>query len=284
MSSRSSEDIAEHSDPLADSLDGESRSKTDRICSHLSLKSRASKDVAPPPDGGLNAWIQVLAGFLAVFNSSGYTTTFGVFQAYYTTVLPQPASAISWIGSVQLFLIYFLSAFSGRAVDAGYYRASLTIGLALQVLGVFATSTSTTYWQLFLAQGVCHGFGAGLVFCPANAVVATYFHRRRAVALSCIAAGAGTGSVIFPFIARELLYSAGFSCTLRVMGWVMLSNTVVILSLASPRIAPRVAGPLIEWEAFGESSYVLFVAGSFMAYMIVFVGYYYVRRYSVCRR
>jgi hypothetical protein len=138
--------------------------------------SNAPSSIAlpPAPNGGLQAWSQPLAAHLVIINCWGYISSFGFFQSYYTNAFQVQPSAISWIGSVQILLIYFVGTFSGRALDAGYFRIVVGVGFALQVLGVFATSGAIAYWQLFLAQGICKGLGDGLVFCPTVALVATY--------------------------------------------------------------------------------------------------------------
>lgn len=251
---------------------------------HLSShpeQSREIQDPGLPPDGGIKAWTQVLCAHLVVFNSWGYISSFGVFQAYYARTLDKSASDISWVGSIQIFLIYFCSTFSGRATDAGYYRHVIVAGLLLQLVGVFMTSLSTQYWQLFLAQGVCQGLGDGLVFCPTVTLIATYFLKKRALAISCIASGFVTGGVVFTLIARQLLYKIGFPWTLRIMGFVILANAAIILTLARTRIPPRITGPLIEWAAFKEISYALFSAGMFLAFLGVYVAYYYVSQATI---
>lgn len=137
--------------------------------------SNAPSSIAPPPapNGGLRAWSQPLAAHLVIINCWGYISSFGFFQSYYTNAFQVEPSAISWIGSVQILLIYLVGTVSGRALDAGYFRVVVGLGFTLQVLGVFATSGATAYWQLFLAQGICKGLGDGLVFCPSVALVAT---------------------------------------------------------------------------------------------------------------
>src|SRR4051794_8217266 len=76
-----------------------------------------------------------------VFNCWGYTLSFSLFQTHYATPLPnQPASSISWIGSLQIALLFLLSALSGRALDAGLFRAAFLAGLALQLLGILGAS------------------------------------------------------------------------------------------------------------------------------------------------
>ena len=240
------------------------------------VRMASSRILEPPPDGGLKAWTQVLAGHLVIFNAWGNINSFGIFQSYYVTALDRPPSDISWVGSMQILLVFLIGAFSGRALDAGYYRATLFAGASLQLLGVFMTSLSTQYWQLFLAQGICQGLGDGLVFCPIISLISTYFSVRRSLALSLAACGGATGGMVFPAIVQQLLPKIGFAWTVRVMGFVMLANSAVILTFARTRIPPRRTGPLIEWAAFKELPYVLFIIGMFCTQLGLYFAYYYV--------
>ncbi|OMP85497.1 Riboflavin transporter MCH5 [Diplodia seriata] len=258
----------------------------------------------PAPDGGFKAWSQVAVAHLVIFNCwvsisqilrekntarsshtrpQGYISSFGLFQSYYTATFDVAPSAISWIGSVQILLIYLVGTFSGRALDAGHFRAVTAAGFALQVAGVFATSVSTRYWHLFLAQGVCKGLGDGLVFCPAVALVATYFAARRSLAIGVMATGGATGGVAFPLVARQLLTRVGFGWTVRVMGFVVLFNACVFCAVARVRVrsaAKNIKRPLVEWAAFAEPAYSLFCAGMFLNLWAVFFAYFYVGSYA----
>jgi hypothetical protein len=51
-----------------------------RVLSKISTKS-SWKDPGPPPDGGLEAWMQVLMGHLVIMNTWGFINSFGVFQS-----------------------------------------------------------------------------------------------------------------------------------------------------------------------------------------------------------
>ncbi|EKG19792.1 Major facilitator superfamily [Macrophomina phaseolina MS6] len=233
-------------------------------------------DPQPAPDGGFRAWTQVFMGHLVLINGWGYLSSFGLFQSYYTTSLSATPSAISWIGSVQIFLVYFVGAFSGRALDVGYYYIILALGSFLQVLGVFMTSISTEYWQLFLSQGICKGLGDGLVFCPTVSLVATYFSKKRSLAMACTASGGATGGIIFPLVAQQLLPKVGFGWTVRTMAFVILFNAAIVLAIARVRLPPRKTGPLVEWAAFKELSYTLFCIGMFFNLWAVYLAYFYV--------
>lgn len=116
-------------------------------------------DTNPPPDGGIKAWTVVAMCHLAGFNTWGFLNSFGVLQSYYVAHLDRLPSEISWIGSVQAFMLFFISAFSGRLSDAGYFHQTLSIGTMLQLLGVFSASFGNNYWQLALSQGACVGIG-----------------------------------------------------------------------------------------------------------------------------
>ncbi|SPN98677.1 related to monocarboxylate transporter [Cephalotrichum gorgonifer] len=234
----------------------------------------------PPPDGGLKAWTQVLMGHLVLINGWGYLSSFGFFQDHYTTTLSATPFAISWIGSVQIFLVYLVGTFSGRALDAGYFHTVLGLGCFLQLLGVFMSSISTEYYQLFLAQGICKGLGDGLVFCPTVSLVATYFSKKRSLAMAVTASGAATGGIIFPLIAQQLLPKVGFGWTVRTMGFVILFNTAVVMSIARVRLPPRRTGPIVEWEAFKEPSYTLFCFGMFFCFWAVYFAYFYIATFA----
>lgn len=241
------------------------------------------QDPAEPPDGGLRAWLQVVAGHLVVFNAWGPPISFGVFQPYYETQMNLPPSTVAWVGSVQMSLVFLVGAFSGRAFDAGYYRWAVVVGSFLQVLGAFMTSIATEYWQLLLAQGICQGLGSGIIFAPTVANMSTYFKRKKTLAISLAACGGTTGGVVFPVIAQQLLSKIGFQWTVRVMGLVVLVASVIIFCLVRTRLPPRKAGPIVELAAFKERTYLLFAIGMFFTLWATYYAYIYVSKYTWMR-
>ncbi|PCD28470.1 hypothetical protein FGRA07_03609 [Fusarium graminearum] len=236
--------------------------------------------IEEPPDGGLQAWLQVVTGHLVMFNSWGYFISFGIFQPHYESEFSLPPSTVSWIGSLQVCLIFFIGTFSGRAFDAGYYRTALVAGLFLQILGIFMTSIATAYWQVLLAQGICQGLGNGILFAPTIANMSTYFTRKKTIAISAAACGAATGGMVFPLIAQQLLPKIGFRWTVRVMGLVVIVVSSIVLLLARTRLKARKAGPLVEWAAFKEPSYVLFAVAMFFTLWPTWISYNYARQYA----
>jgi hypothetical protein len=94
----------------------------------------------PPPNGGTKAWLQVLGAFFLNFNTWGLLNAFGVFQAEYSTGLLSSSSqsAISWIGSIQAFLMLVVGVLCGRALDAGYFYPDIITGAFLEVFGMMS--------------------------------------------------------------------------------------------------------------------------------------------------
>jgi MFS family permease len=244
---------------------------------HIALEAVSDnpKVCGPPQDGG-EAWLQVLMGHIIIFNTWGYINSYGAFQTYYVAHLGHPPSDISWVGSVQVFLLFFIGTFSGRAADAGYFRTVFSAGLLAQLLGVFMTSISSKYYQLFLAQGVLTGLGNGLLFCPSLSVLSTYHGKRKALAIGIAACGTGTGGLVFPAIAQQLLPKIGFGWTLRVMGFVMLGTMSLPLAFTRSRLPPRRTGPIVEWGAFQEPAFLFYAIGITLCFWGLYFAFYYV--------
>lgn len=184
-----------------------------KVGTEAEVSNNVIEIVEPPPDGGITAWSQVLVSHLLVVNGFGYLSSFGLFQEHWMTKLDRASSSISWVGSIQMFLLFFIGTLSGRAMDAGYFRTLIFTGCGMQLLGTFTTSFCKQYWQLVLSQGVVQGLGNGLLFTPAVALVSTYFSSKRAFALGIAACGAPIGGVIFPVVSfkRPIPYSLSLS-------------------------------------------------------------------------
>jgi MFS family permease len=190
--------------------------------------------------------------------------SFGIFQTYYVSTLHQARSDIAWVGSIAVFLLFFMGIVSGCLTDAGYLRLTTVIGAALVVLGTFMTSLTENYWQIILAQGVCTGLGNGLLLTPMMTLITTYFRRRLALVMGLAACGSVTGGLIYPSMARTLLPTIGFGWTLRAMGFIQLGTFAIALVCSKPKQSPRKPAPLLDWAVFKEPVFTLYLVGSFL--------------------
>lgn len=249
-----------------------------RVSSHLT--TRSIRDSGPPPDGGLQAWIQVVCAWLALANTWGFVNSFGAFQTYYATIISESASNISWIGSIQTFLLFALGMFSGRALDAGYFRPTVILGISIQILGIFTMSVSKTYWQLLLTHGVCTGLGGGIFFVPVLGVCSTYFAKRRGMAMGIVTSGNAAGGIIYPIVVRQLLDKVGYGWAVRVLGFINIASLAVVIAFMKPRLPPRKSGPLIDVDSLKDVPYVLHVLGMCFLMPAVYFVFYYVASFA----
>lgn len=67
-----------------------------------------------------------------------------------------------WIGSFQLFLMFGLSAVTGKLHDEGYTKHLLVAGSVIYVICIQMVSLANQYYSIFLAQGLGMGIGIGV--------------------------------------------------------------------------------------------------------------------------
>ncbi|KAI1386786.1 MFS general substrate transporter [Hypoxylon trugodes] len=239
-----------------------------------------TEEIGHPPDGGIIAWLQVLAGHLTCFITWGLITSFGIFQSTYEEMLGESASTVSWIGTMQTFTLLFVGTVSGRLSDAGLVHEAVFVGTLFIAFGMFMTSLATQYYQLFLAQGLCIGLGMGILYMPGLSVPSSYFKANKSLAVSIIASGAGSGGLVYPAMVQQLLPRVGFGWTIRYMAFVTLFVAVLINVLLRVRVPARKSGTLADFRAFKELPYVLFIVGFFFIYWAVYFAFYYIDLYG----
>ncbi|KAF4624137.1 hypothetical protein G7Y89_g14036 [Cudoniella acicularis] len=226
----------------------------------------------PPPNGGLTAWLQVIGCHILFFNSWGIVNTFGAYQAFYQThqLASSSPSAISWIGTIQGFLMIVIGVFTGPLYDMGYLRTLMYTGTFLIVFGLMMASISTDYYQVFLSMGVCVGLGSGCLFIPSAAIVSQWFSTKRGAAVGLAATGGSLGGVIYPIIFRRLVGSIGYGWATRIIAFLALATLSISLTISKARILPAKKRSLIDYAALKDVPFMVFTVSLF----VVFVGFY----------
>ncbi|KAI4162657.1 MAG: hypothetical protein LQ342_003703 [Letrouitia transgressa] len=237
----------------------------------------APSNVSPPPNGGIRAWLHVLGAFLLWFNSWGILNTFGVFQTYYESgqLFTESSSNISWIGAVQFFMLLVVGIFAGPIYDRGYLRLLIIVGSFGVVFGHMMLSLCTTYWQVLLAQGFCVGIGAGCLFVPSVAVLPTYFSSRIGLAVGLGSSGSSIGGIIYPIMLYRLIGRIGFAWSVRVIGFIALSTLIVPIAVMRMRVKVPKARALIDWSAFTDVPYIVFVVATLIGFMGLSIALFY---------
>lgn len=236
-----------------------------------------------PPDWSWPAAAQVLGGHLVVFLCWGFINSFGLFQTYYAaeSSINASPSNIAWIGSLQIFLLMFVGAYSGSASESGYFRITTLLGSFLFIFGVFMTSICDKFWQLLLTHGICVGIGNGLLFIPTVSVVATYFSpRRKSLAIGIVLCGTGTGGIVIPEMISRLLPIIGFGWSVRAFGLIALVLCAVSQCLLRKRLPPKEGKRILEFEALKDGLFVMFITGAFLNFLALYFGLTFVGTYA----
>ncbi|KAL6722365.1 hypothetical protein ACLMJK_001472 [Lecanora helva] len=229
--------------------------------------------LSEPPNPDWRAWVTLLGSFFLVINAWGVINSFGIYQEYYQSTLlsDQSASSISWKATVQGCLLEVVGVFIGPIYDRGYFHSLVYTGSLFIVLGTITMSVCTTYWPMFLAQGLCVGFGSGLVFVPSVSVVTALFTKRRAIVIGIVSSASSIGGIIFPITFQRLIPRLGFRWTQRIIGFIVLSTLVLaIVVLHDHGPVQRKPRSLVDISALREPPFMAYV----LAIAILFTGYF----------
>jgi MFS family permease len=196
-------------------------------------------------------------------NTWGFTNSFGAFQTYFTDALNRSPSTIAWIGSTQIFLLFFLGTITGHLTDAGHFRKVFLVGSLATVVGIFASSFCHRFGEHLVTLGIAVGVGNGCLFCPMLTVMSSYFDKRRAIAIGVAACGSASGGLVYSGMARQLVPAIGFPWTMRAIALIQLTLLAVANLYLHPRMPPKAPSALIDWSAFRDASYNFYAAASF---------------------
>ncbi|KAK7733910.1 hypothetical protein SLS53_008060 [Cytospora paraplurivora] len=224
----------------------------------------------PPPNGGLLAWLQVAAGFMLFFSTWGMINTFAVFQTYYESgdLFTASSSNISWIGSIQAFLLQLTGIVAGPIYDRGHLRLLLITGSFMIVFGFMMLSLCTQFWQALLAQAFCVGIGGGLLFTPTVSLIPTWFSTHVGLAVGIASSGSSLGGVVYPIVLDRLISQIGFPWAVRSIGFIALATFILPLAVMRVRVRAPKPRAIVDWSAFRDAPFMVFT----LAVLIVFIG------------
>ena len=247
---------------------------------HVSI-TEETPDLSPP-DGGLLAWLQVVGSFVLILCTWGLTNSFGAYQTYYETgeLFSQSSSNISWVGSIQAYILMFVGVLTGPLFDKGHFRALLLAGSFLVVFGIMMNSLSTKYYQVMLSQGVCMGIGMGFLWVPSLGICVSYFQKYRSIAITLAASGGSVGGVIFPIIIRRLIPKIGFAWTCRVIGLSCFVTLIIPIFIMKQRELPETKRKILMLSSFKEPAYLFLTIGLFLSFMGIYIPFYYISSYA----
>ncbi|KXJ90727.1 major facilitator superfamily domain-containing protein [Microdochium bolleyi] len=231
------------------------------------------------PDGGLDAWLCVLGGWCALFSTFGLINCVGVFVQHYSSgpLAGYSLSTVTWITSLQVFMMTGSGAIMGRLYDNFGPRYLIIPGTVLYVFALMMTSLSTQYYQLILAQSVLSSIGSSAIFNAALNSTMTWFFKKRAMALGIVASGSSTGGVVLPIMLTKLTERVGFPWALRIVAFTFLALCTVTSLTVKSRLPPtKKPVALSDYTSpFKEFPMVMAIAGYFCFFWGMFLPFNY---------
>lgn len=239
------------------------------------------KEVPPPPDGGLEAWLVVVGAWCTSFCSFGWVNSIGIFQSYYESNLLKTysSSTISWIPSLQIFFMFAMGPIVGKLYDSFGARYLIMVGTFFHVFGLMMASISTEYYQILLSQGVCSAIGASAIFQPALTSVSAWFNKKRGIAFATLSTGSSVGGVIFPIMLERLVQQVGFPWSMRISAFMilfLLAIAIVTVKARLPRTKSNAPGKTTLLHPFKEPAFALTLFGYMLLTYGVFIPINYV--------
>ncbi|ESK96608.1 monocarboxylate permease-like protein [Moniliophthora roreri MCA 2997] len=243
---------------------------------------------SPPPDGGLRAWLVVLGSSLVSLATFGIVNAYGAFSDEYqhTRLSNYSPTLVSMIGSIQVFLLYFLGAFSGSIFDAVGPRYMIPASGLICSFAMFMLSITKPQqiYQVYLTQSILFNIGGAFGFFPSVSVIAQWFKFRLAYAMGFVIASAGLGGIIFPSMIRQLVPKIGFGWTVRIIAFIVLfCFTVATLTIRSRR--PTKPLPpfksILAFTAWRDRRFVVFAIGAFFNIFSMFPVFFSIGAYGI---
>ncbi|KAK6829431.1 hypothetical protein PG987_010015 [Apiospora arundinis] len=190
------------------------------------------------PEGGFKAWSVVFGSFCAMLSVFGLINSAAVFESYFSEnqLKGYDPSAIGWIFSVYLFIVFFAGMHAGPIFDRHGPRALVAVGSLLTIASQMLLGLCTSYYQIMLTYSVLAGIGGALLNVPAYGAIAHFFEARRGFATGIAATAGSVGGIVFPLLMQNLLPKVGFAWTTRIIGFILLGLAIPANTLIRTRL------------------------------------------------
>jgi MFS family permease len=192
------------------------------------------------PEGGLRAWLVVLAAWLLLFPSFGFMVSIGTLQDYWGQhqLADMKSSTIGWIPSVFVYLSLALGLWVGPLFDRYGPRWIALSGSIGELVMIFLLAECKTFWQMILCCGVLGGISGALLTTTSLAAVAHWFKEKRGLTQGIAMMGSSCGGLVIPLMLRTTIPKYGYAWSLRILGFMFLFCFVIGNILIKARLPP----------------------------------------------
>jgi len=200
-------------------------------------------------------WIVLVAGvglFLCYIPTVSFT--FGLFSEPLSREFNWTRTGISLAFSLSLIAMCVAMPLVGRLVDR--FGARKVIVPSVLILGMcfmsfyFLSNSLGQFYAVYIVMGLVGGGSATL---PYSGVIAHWFDRKRGLALSLAAAGAGLGSLVVPPLVHAVITSMGWRSAYLLMGLTTILVTAPAVTFFLKE-TPQMMDLLPDGEAVEQAS------------------------------
>ncbi|KAK8246977.1 major facilitator superfamily domain-containing protein [Phyllosticta capitalensis] len=182
----------------------------------------AQPETAPPvsPDGGYG-WVCCFAVFLINAHTWGINSAYGVLLAHFLTTNTFPGAThldFAFVAGLSLSMAQLISPIATISTRKFGTRVTLLIGVFFETLALIGASFAKETWHLFLSQGICFGWGMGLLFTGSVGVIPQWFTTRRSFANGVATSGTGIGGLIYSLATGAIIQNIGVGWAYRILG------------------------------------------------------------------
>ena len=174
-------------------------------------------------------WVVMAVTFVILLVGAGTRATPSILINPLEREFGWSVATISGAVAINIFLYGMMGPFAVAIIERFGLRRSVCGALVLLSVGVAATATMTTAWQMVLLWGVVVGGGTGMVANVLGATIANrWFVKHRGLVMGVLTASSATGQLVF----LPMLASLSVA-----VGWRAVSLTVAGAALAMVPLA-----------------------------------------------
>ncbi|KAK7626340.1 major facilitator superfamily domain-containing protein [Phyllosticta citricarpa] len=193
---------------------------------------------APASPNGGHGWVCCFAIFWINAHTWGINSAYGIFLAHFLTTNTFPGATrldFAFVAGLSLSMAQLISPIATISTRKFGTRVTLLIGVFFETLALIGASFATQTWHLFLSQGVCFGWGMGLLFTGSVGVIPQWFTTRRSFANGIATSGTGIGGLTYSLATGAIIQNIGVGWAYRILGICAFSANLISALLVRDR-------------------------------------------------
>lgn len=163
---------------------------------------------------------------------------FGIYLAHYLQANTFPGTAettYAFIGGLAIGQITFIAPLVTHVGKKFGTHTTLAIGIVFETAALIGSSFTKQVWQLFLAQGLCFGWGCSFLYVGAIGIVPQWFNKHRSYATALAAGGSGIGGMCWSLGTQAMIQDISLPWAFRITAIVTCVLNVVCAFLMRDR-------------------------------------------------